>query len=55
MNAWESPSAEDRRTQRPTIWDELGYLHNHAIRPDGTLGRYHSNCSGCDLREDENP
>jgi hypothetical protein len=52
---WVPPSAEDRRTQRSTTWDELGYLHNHAIRPDGTLGRYHSNCSGCDLREDENP
>lgn len=32
--------------------DEKGYEHNHAIRADGTLGRYSSNCAGCDERDD---
>jgi hypothetical protein len=32
--------------------DEFGYVHSHDLRADGTLGRYRSNCAGCDERDD---
>lgn len=55
MQAFDPPNGSDRRSRYYTLWDELGYLHNHALLPNGTLGRYHSACSGCARREDENP
>jgi hypothetical protein len=45
--AFDPPETDDRRTLRPTQWDELGYLHNH--RPGGR----HSACSGCEQRDQD--
>lgn len=55
MTQWDPPEAEAQLNPWYTQWDELGYLHNHDLRPDGTLGRYRSACAGCERREAENP